>query len=215
MTDAIPLPLDEVLDMLLDEFETPSGEAIATFSKQYPQYRADFLRFAAAWAEEEALPPPPPLSKGSEERLDARAQSALQNALFARSQKNAERKGEATKSSKSSARASLAQLARSAGRSLHEVARETRIPLSLMSQLNAKHFIPDSIPDHLAGRLARSLKVGADQIRVAWTGPPIMQRAMSYMAKGKPESGPQRDFVAAVRQSNLPDEDKDALLTEK
>ncbi|RIV80356.1 hypothetical protein [Pelagerythrobacter aerophilus] len=214
MTDATPLPLDEVLDMLLDEFETPSGEAIAAFSKQYPHYRADFLRFAAAWAEEEALLPSPPLSQESEERLDARAQSALQNALFARSQKNAGRTGEATKRNKSAGRADLAHLARSAGRSLHDVARETRIPLSFMSQLNAKHFIPDTIPGHIAGRLARSLKVGVDQIRAAWTGPPIMKRAMSYMAKDKPESGPQRDFVAAVRQSNLSDEDKDALLTE-
>nr|WP_137677428.1 hypothetical protein [Parerythrobacter lutipelagi] len=214
MTDATPLPLDEVLDMLLDEFETPSGEAIAAFSKQYPHYRTDFLRFAAAWAEEEALAPPPPLSKESEERLDARAQSALQNALYARSQEDARGTGEVAQGNANAAGANLARLARSAGISLHDVARETRIPLSFMSQLNARNFIPETIPGHLASRLARSLKVGADQIRASWTGPPVMKRTMSYMAKGKPESGPQRDFVDAVRQSNLPDEDKAALLME-
>lgn len=214
MTDPTSLSLEEVLDMLLDEFDTPSGDAIAAYSQRYPHFRADLLRFGATWAEEAFLPEPSPLSASHEEALDARGQSFLHNALYERASSVASSVTPTVSDAAPVSRETLAQLARQAGHALHDVARDVGLSLPLMSELNARGFRPDTITGTVARRLSQRLGIGVDRVLASWTGPPVIQPTMAFLATVKPQIPPQRDFRAAVRESDLSPEEQAALLEE-
>jgi PadR family transcriptional regulator PadR len=50
------LSLDDVLDELMLEEPEPTDEALARWSKRYPQYRHDLAEFFATWREQRDLP---------------------------------------------------------------------------------------------------------------------------------------------------------------
>ena len=210
MTHSSLLPLEEVLDMLLDEYSAPSREAIAAYSCRFPEYRADLLRFAATWAEEENLREPVPLNNAQRNTLEARAQSFLQNALY--DDRASAASPIAVSGSAASRGQSLVQLAQSAGRKLHDVAREVGMPLPFISELNGRGFKPETIPDRLVRRLASVLGVAPSRVTASWAGPPTIQPSMGFLATSKPISRPQRDFVAAVNESDMSPDEKAALL---
>ena len=106
----------------------------------------------------------------------------------------------------------MVQLAQSAGRKLHDVAREVGMPLPFISELNGRGFKPETIPDRLVRRLASVLGVAPSRVTASWAGPPTIQPSMGFLATSKPISRPQRDFVAAVNESDMSPDEKAALL---
>lgn len=205
MTKDNQLSLEEVLDMLLDEFETPSRQAIAHFSKLYPDYRQGLMEFAAVWAEEIRLPEAPPLSKEQEERVATRAQSFLQNALFNSAKKSAD-------PARQVATASLAQLAESSGQTPHDVARLAGLDTILMSKLNGRRIRVDSVPSRVAARLAEILRVRTDQVLASLTPYEGHRPGFAFLATSRPVPAPPEDFTTAVLSSTLTDEEKNQLL---
>lgn len=212
--------LEAVLDVLLDEFETPSPQAIAVYSSRYPHFRAELLSFGATWTVEEFLPDPKPLSKEQEDALEARAQSFLHNALFERAaamaaaDMPAEVPAAAVSPVAAMAAVSLAQLARDQGRKLSDVAEQTGIPLPWMSELNGKAFLPETIPRGTIARLASAIGVAFERIVTSLAGPVTIQPSMAFLATSKPAVSAQKDFAEIVRASDLAPEIKAALLEE-
>lgn len=216
MTRHMSVSLDDVLTMMLDEYDTPSAAAVADYARRFPALRAELLRFAAAWAVSDALPAPAPLPADAEALLEARAESFLQNALHARAE--AARPVPATAPAAvedTHPRAtSLAQLARSAGKRLQDVAAATGIPLPIMSELNGRGFHPASIRAGTVRLIAARLGVGSDRVRQSWAGGATITPAMAFLAKSKPVALPQRDFAEAIEALDLPADLKKALLEE-
>jgi hypothetical protein len=201
MTYDDPTPLEEVLDMLLYEFGEPSPKAIATFSSRFPQYRVELMEFAGAWALDELLPPAQPISAEQEARVEARANSFLENALFARTRRVPPM----------AAASSLSALAEASGCRLHDVAQQVGMDLPLMSKLNGRRFKPERIPRRLAAKIAAIFQVDISAVLACWTGPPRVVHA-SFLATSTPIVPPQEDFAAAVAASSLSPAAKAALL---
>ena len=218
MTRPMSASLDDVLTMMLDEYDAPSPAAVADYARRFPALRADLLRFAAAWAVGDALPAPAPLPADAEALLEARAESFLQNALHARAEATRPvplavcASGEAEDARPRAT--SLAQLARSAGQRLQDVAAATGIPLPIMSELNGRGFRPASIRAGAVRLIAAHLGVGSDRVRQSWAGGATITPAMAFLAKTKPVALPQRDFAEAIEALDLPADLKKALLEE-
>jgi hypothetical protein len=195
--------LEDVLDMLLVTYGGPTPEAIADFAERFPAYRSNLFEFAVDWTEEEHLPEPGPLNADQEAVVFARAQSAFQNAAFEQTA--------AASQTAATARLSLAQLARAAGKSLDDVVQAAGLDHTLISKLNGRRIRPTTIRAQIARKIAAFLRVPESQVVASWTGPPH-SLAMSFHAKKAPVPQHQEDFDIAVAKSSLSPEEKAALL---
>ena len=83
--------LDEVLNEFVAEYEKPTAEALEKWVGLYPQFRRELIDFAAAWAEQIALPPAQELIAEEEGGIVERAMSHVQNVVFSRGQRTAPR----------------------------------------------------------------------------------------------------------------------------
>jgi hypothetical protein len=207
MTDPMSTPLDDVLTMMLDEYDAPSKAAVADYSRRFPDHRAELLAFAAAWAVGDALPAPAPLSARDESELEARAESFLQNALH-------ERALAAAGAAAPSRPVTLADLASAADKRLKDVALEVGIPLPIMSELNGRGFTAASIRPGTLRLLAAALETTIRRIRSCWEGEAALAPAMAFLAKSKPLVLPQRDYAEAIAAADIPEATKRALLEE-
>jgi hypothetical protein len=201
MTVSNHVEVEDVLDMLLDEFDSPTPRAIAVFSRRYPEHRADLLEFAAVWAEERHLPAPQPLSEGREAAIEARAQLALDDVLASGA------------TAKAVTARSLTELAGASGQDLDGVARQAGLDGSLIHKLDARRIRAETIPARLAARLANILCTDVLTIRQSWTSQPALALA-AFMAIKLPEPS-QEDFATAVAASDLSPAEKAALLSDE
>lgn len=195
-------PFEDVLDMLLAAHDAPTAIAVADFAERYPAYRADLIRFAADWADQAYRPVPDPMSVDDEDRVFARAQSFLQNAVYEQQASRAATSAE-----------TLYDLAKSAGVSLREVARAAGLNVSLVTKLNRRSIRPAGVRPHIAEAIGRLLAVDTARVMRCWSGPPIMAGA-TFIAGEAGLQNEQEDFAAAVEASSLSPEEKAAALGE-
>jgi hypothetical protein len=217
MTDNRQTSLEEVLDMLLDEFKTPSPRAIARYSELYPRYRTDLLCFAATWAEEAGFPEAATLDPGQEERVALRAQSFFQNVLHAREHASAEMPAASASVAAEATigTATLSQLASAAGTSLHDVARTSGLPLPIMSRLNARGYRLESIPGGALSLFGNVLRATRGAVVGALAPSPGRSPAMAFLSTSKPVAQPPGDFRADIAAADIPDSIKAELLREE
>jgi hypothetical protein len=202
MTHTNQPPLEDVLDMLLVTYGEPTPQAIADFAERYPAYRSDLMEFAVEWTEETYLPEPAPLSADQVALVFSRAQSTFQNLAF--QQANAA-------APVIEARASLAELAKRASKTLGDVMEAAGMDHGLISKLNGRRIRAETIPRWIARRIADFLGVSADRVTASWTGRPAAL-AMSFHARKAPVMAHQEDFDIAVAKSSLSEEEKAKLL---
>lgn len=194
--------LEDVLDTLLVTYGEPTPQAIAEFARLYPAYRSDLLEFAADWAAEAHLPEPEPLSLEQEALVFARGQSAFQNISHVQTK---------VETGPAAGRTSLAELAKRAGKSLGEVMSNTGLDHGLISKLNGRRILPQTIPRSLARAIADFLGLPEAQVKASWTGAPNAL-AMSFHSRQAPIMPHQEDFHIAVAKSSLSPEQKAKLL---
>lgn len=189
--------LDDVLNEFVAEYEQPTGKALETWVKRYPQFRRELVDFAAAWAEQLALPPAPELSAEQEKALIDRAMSHVLNVAFSRD--------EQAHGLKKDDRAieSLTGEARKAGISPLELAKACGLDLALISKLANRQIRPRSIPPRLISRLGELLSRSADAIAEFFAGPTQIYSGKAFLSRGKPQSAEQQSFADAVRASSL------------
>lgn len=167
MTRRADLPLEDVLDMLLDQHGAPTGQSIAQFAARFPQHRAALIEFAASWAEEEHLPPPAPLPKEKIREAQRQALAALQAGLDARDAIG------------TGSRQTLEHLAALSGRTLAQVASAAALPLPVVAKLNAGRILPESVGEGLVQRIGRYLRIRSEELIASWSIPAAP--AMSFL----------------------------------
>lgn len=202
--------LDDVLNEFVVEYEQPTAEALKTWIGRYPQFRSELIEFAAAWAEEIILPSAPEMTTEEEERLVDRAMSHALNVSFSRDEQ-----ARAQESSKSeSGIKSLTGEARSAGLNVSEFAKACGLDLALVTKLNNRQIIPNTIPSRLISEIARLLEKTIEAIKEYLGRPPNALAGTSFLARGKPQGAEQQSFADAVRASSLSDAEKARWLDE-
>lgn len=199
--------LDDILDLFIGDGDPPSRERLYDFVARYPQYHDDLVAFAAAHAEQAALPEPEPLSAETEAAIASRTLSLVANLLYERDA-GAGAQPAAPAVADPPPAGNLKDAADAAGLSLAAVASACRLDLSLVSKLNLRRIVADSIPADLFARLGEVLHAVPDQMRACTTGPPRLAAGRAYLASSKPEAAPPQTFADAVRTSSLSPDDK-------
>lgn len=192
MTRRAELPLADVLDMLLDQHGSPTGQSVAEFAARFPEHRAALIEFAAGWAEEQHLPPPAPLSEEKVAETRHHALAALKAGLDAR---------DAIAAGK---RWTLEQLAALNGRTLAQVAAAAALPLPVIAKLNAGRIVPESIGARLVQRIGRFLQIRSEQLIATWSTPAVA--GMSFLPP------PSRETLADALKREGVDPDQVAEL---
>lgn len=191
--------LGDVLNEFMVEHPVPTADAIEATARLYPQYRRDLIEFAAAWAEQMALPPAPELNE--EKAVVNRAMSHVANVSYARN--------EFAQSGRSkSPLTDLLADAEIIGYTPEDFAKECGIDLSLLDKLNKRKISPDTIPPQLLSQVSRRLNRVVAIVADFFAGPlpAIVTRSMSASKNGHEEI--QQSFEEAVRESSLTAEEK-------
>ncbi len=200
--------LDDAFNTFVAENDQPTEENLRTWVKRYPQYRRDLVDFAAAWAEQLALPPAPELGPEAEKALVDRAMSHVLNVAYNRDEQ-VQRQAESDDPVDS-----LPGEAQRAGMNAEEFARVCGLDLVLLSKLNNRQIKPQTIPARLIGFLGQRLRKSSTTIR-AYLGEPVqLATGAAFLAHDKPTSAEQQSFVDAVRASSLSEKEKVRWLDE-
>ena len=201
MTNTDTPTLDDVLNEFMAENPVPTADAIEATARLHPQYRRDLIEFAAAWAEQMALPPTPELNEEKEKAVVNRAMSHVANVSYARN--------EFTQSGRSkSPLTDLLADAETNGYTPEDFAKECGIDLSLLDKLNKRKISPDTIPPQLLSQVSRRLNRVVAIVADFFAGPlpATVTRSMSTSKNGHEEI--QQSFEEAVRESSLTAEEK-------
>lgn len=202
MTDMTKLELDDVLDLMLAQYGEPSEAALSDFGARFPLHARDLLEFAATWAEQAHLPVPPPLNEQQRMAVASRAASYLGNLLHQRDSAQAT----------STSAVTLASLASQAGSGLQAVAQACDLDLPLVSKLNSRRILSETIPQRLSARIAEFLGLPVERVLAAWSGPPRLAASAAFLAKTKPQAGAAESFADAIEASGLERSQKDHWL---
>ena len=200
--------LDDVLNEFVAECERPTAKTLEAWVRRYPEFRRELVDFAAAWAEQLALPPAPGLSAEQEKNVADRAMSHMLNVVFERDQQAHDTREAGPPI------ASLTGEAKAAGYTPQEFAMECDLDLALLSKLTNRQIQPLSIPPRVISRLAAALRRPVAAIQAFLQGPPQIAAGMAFHSRSKPESGEQQSFADAVRASSLSAEEKARWLAE-
>lgn len=200
--------LDEVLNEFVAEYEKPTVEALEKWAGLYPQFRRELVNFAAAWAEQIALPPAQELTAEEEGRLVERAMSHVQNVAFSRGQRTGPREAGDRPIG------SLTGEAKKAGMSAQEFAKACGLDLVLITKLNGRQIMPVSIPSRLVSHIARLLGRSVEAVVEFLSRPPQALAGKAFLSRKKPQSPRQQSFADAVRASSLSDAEKARWLDE-
>jgi hypothetical protein len=189
-----PLELDDILDSIMIEEQTPNYDALVRWSTRYPQFARELSDFFANWAIQ---------AEQTEEievdtnRLSNLAVSHALDILHRRGSKN----GSATASA-----VRLFKIIGSIGKTVQSVASELGLDEVLLKKLDLRRLT--EVPERLCEVLGGCLSVSAESIRTMVTGgPPIANVAAHYKAKGKLTLA-NETFANAVEHSSLPDDKK-------
>ena len=208
MTHDEKVTLNDVLNEFVAEYEQPTAEALETLANRHPQYRDELIEFAAAWAEQIVLPPAEELSAEQEKVLVDRAMSHVANVTFDRDQDAPNRVEDGQVIS------SLTGEAKSQGYSVKEFAKACGLDLALITKLNNRQIMPETIPSRLISNLARLIERTTDAVQKYLALPPGRIAARAYLSRQKPESTGQQSFADAVKDSSLSDAEKARWLDE-
>jgi hypothetical protein len=166
------------------------------------------IEFAAAWAEQMVLPEAPGLTADEEERIVDRVMSHALNVSF-------KRDGEApARTSGENAITSLTGDAKNLGMSVAEFAKGCGLDLVLVTKLNNRQVLPDTIPSRLVSNIARLVGRTAETVSKYLTGPPQAVSAYSFLSEKKPQQFERQSFADAVRASSLSEAEKARWLDE-
>lgn len=200
--------LEDVLNEFVAEYDQPTAAALKTWATRYPQFRRELVEFAAAWAEQQALPPAPELSAEQEKSLVDRAMSHVLNVAFSRDEQAQGLEANDPPVT------SLTGEARQAGFSAQELAKECGLDLALISKLNNRQIRPGSIPPRLISQLGTLLRRPAAIIAAFFASPPQISAGRAFLSRSKPQSKEQQSFADAVRASSLSATEKERWLEE-
>ena len=200
--------LDDVLNEFVAEYERPTSEALETWVGRYPQFRRELIDFVEAWAEQIVLPEAPTLTADEEERIVDRVMSHALNVSFNRDREShSGQSGEKTITT-------LTGEAKNAGMNVADFAKGCGLDLVLITKLNNRQILPETIPSRLVSHIARLVGRTAEGIKEYLGGPPQLLSAASFMSKNKPRRVERESFADAVRASSLSEAEKARWLDE-
>jgi len=200
--------LDDVLNEFMAGHDSPTADAVEALARRYPQYRRALIDFAAAWAEQRALPPAPPLEAEREKALIDRAMSHVENVAYGQGERTPEQR------KASISIASLTGEAKRKGFSAQEFAKACGLDLVLISKLNNRQIRPATIPPRLIGHIGQLLDRAVEAIEEYLARPPNAPAATAFLSRGKPRTPGQQSFADAVRTSSLSKAEKARWLDE-
>ncbi|MDN8617979.1 hypothetical protein [Variovorax ginsengisoli] len=196
------LSLEEVLDEFFFSADKPSPAMVLRACEAHPEYREDFLEFAALWSSYEASPDvaAADVQEVSEESV-SRLQSFVLNRLHELDQ------GSASSSKVEAARKAVESLA---GKSLRQAAAAAGLGASalLLTKVLTKSVV--NVPTKVLSDLAAHLNVALAGLQQCLG--PSLAGAKSFRAKGIPNASTQETWEAAVRSLSVSDEEKQRLL---
>jgi|SRR5712664_289193 len=198
--------LDDVLNELVAEYERPTCEALEAVVGRYPQFRRELIDFVATWAEQMMLPESPELTIEEEERIVDRAMSHALNVSFNRDEQPRQSGGNAIES--------LTGEAKNAGMSVADFAKGCELDLVLITKLNNRRILPETIPSRLVSHIARLVGKTADGVMEYLGSPPQLLSGQSFLSKKKPKGFERESFADAVRASSLSEAEKARWLDE-
>jgi hypothetical protein len=187
--------LDDVLNEFVAEYERPTSEGLEMWVARYPQFRRELIDFVAAWVEEMTLPESPELTVEQEERIVDRAMSHALNVSFNRDGPSRQ-PGEKTITS-------LTGEAKNAGMSVADFAKGCGLDLILITKLNNRQILPETIPSRLISHIARLVGRTVEGVREYLGDPPQLLSGQSFLSKRKPTRFERQSFADAVRASSL------------
>ena len=193
--------LDDVLNEFMAENPVPSADAIEATARLYPQFRRELVEFAAAWAEQTALPPTPELSEEKEKALVDQAMSHVANVSYARNEYGLSGKDKTPLTD-------LLADAEMNGYAPEEFAKACGLDLYLLDKLNNRKIRPDTIPPQLISQVSRLLNRVVAIVADFFAGPSPATVTRSTLAPKKAQKERQQSFEEAVRESSLPAKEK-------
>lgn len=207
--------IDDILDQFMLEYPEPSREAVEDFIRKFPEFHAEILEFAVAWAEDHVLPDADPFTAEQADRLIDRNDSYIANYFYERDGQSSNASVSKVSASASHAqRRTLKQLSEAAGMSLPELAAKISLDISVIAKLNSCFIRPETIPSGLFDLASTWLRESKDIIRVSVCGPPRFTANAAYLSKEKPSVPGQVTFQEAVIASQMAPSDKKKWLLE-
>ncbi len=200
--------LDDVLNEFVAEYERPTSEALEMWVGRYPQFRRELIDFVATWAEQMMLPESPDLTADEEERIVDRVMSHALNVSFNRDGEAQPRRPD------ENAISSLTGEAKNAGMSVADFAKGCGLDLVLITKLNNRQILAETIPSRLVSHIAQLVGRTADGVMEYLGGPPQLLSELSFLAKNKPRRLERESFADAVRTSSLSKAEKARWLNE-
>jgi transcriptional regulator with XRE-family HTH domain len=199
----VKMELSDVLDEILLSDEELSSANISKWMKEYPQFEADIMEFAAFQAIDKHVSDPEELV-ATDREVSAQRLELVKGIVRSAVMENQE---------SIESIASLAVQAKKKGLKFSQLARKVGLSLPLMANLEQRFVSFASIPEDIFNNLANVLEVSAESIRNYLQLPPEMTTQASFKAKDKPEKPGQEDFFKLVeRDRGLTPEQKDNLL---
>jgi hypothetical protein len=190
-----PFDLDDVLDSLMLEESKPSYAVLTRWTAQYPQFAEALAEFFAEWAIQ---------SEHSEEtEIDT---ERLSNLAVSHALDILHRRGSKQQSAGKAGAVGLLKAIVSIGATAQSIAAELGLDEVLLKKLDLRRLT--QVPEQLCKGLGERLRVSAEDVRsMVAGGPPLVNAAVQYKAKGKPLPSTET-FIHAIQHSSLSDDQK-------
>lgn len=195
-------PLDEVLDAVMREEETPAYEVLKRWAARYPEFGDELASFFATWAvmmHEADAAGVDNVDNAGERGLASRIVSYAMGKIHAQQSTSDD-----AVSSPGPVR--LLSYARSLGLSPLELAARTRLDEDIVVKLDLRRLT--GVPDLCLALIQSAVGPVKSSLRLMLTGPPVLAVGASHKARQRPVPVTE-DFLAAVGRSSLSEEGKE------
>ncbi len=199
-----PHTLEEVLDAYVAASERPSREILQEWIKRYPQFSQELTEFTIAWSQTEHFPK----KKGQEKDPKARIQIGMEIARQAYEQAVAAKKANQDQSKPPIL--SFFREGRQLGFSSEMLAQQLNLPVTVLSRIENRFLLVDTIPDRLIESLAQILQRTEAEIRVFLSGGPVVPQALRLKSHQAPKISQQQIFFDIIRTDNTISEEQRA-----
>lgn len=189
-------PLEKILVAIRKQEDRPSHAALVRWLKRYPEHRDALEDFFVTWATEPEIPE---RAEIDEERLANRLVSYALGLVHTRREAAAVAIPEKQKASR------LMEAAKQRRITARELAACMRLDVDIIAKLDQRRV--RNIPQLALFWLKTALGSADNPFGQMVTGPPIMSVGVRHRAERRPEPRTE-DFVDAVRNSSLSEEDK-------
>jgi hypothetical protein len=188
--------LEEVLDDFAGLSGPPDAATLGAWTSEYPEYARELVAFATDWVAMDAAAGDRAATAEDVDVVVNRTMSRVQAML------DAERPESLT---------NLADEIRASGHDFDSFQRQIGIDRSMLDSLIARFAKPATIPALLVRLMADALQRPLDRLREYFLLPPKMAGAHKSRNRPAPK---QVDFAILVRDSRLPQSDRDRWLKE-